>query len=264
MENTKNKNGKTIVELAGVDFSYGPMRVIEKVDLIVRSRDFLGIIGPNGGGKTTILKLVLGLVSPDAGTVTVFGKSPEESRARIGYVPQLLDFDAEFPISVLDIVLMGRFSRRGLLRRYGTTDVESALISLENVGMREQAVRGIGELSGGQRQRVMIARALACEPDLLLLDEPLSNIDSKWQGDFYRLLGELNKRMAIVLVTHDITALSTYVDLVACLNRKLYYHGLTTEGIEHLTEAYECPIELIAHGIPHRVLENHDDGSSSI
>lgn len=250
--------GVAIVEMKGVSFSYGAMPVLEDITMTIRRNDFLGIIGPNGGGKTTILRLILGLVRPDTGTVTVFGKQPEEGRRSIGYIPQSFDFDFDFPITVLDAVLMGRLVKRGLLRRYTRDDVTIATDALERVGMQDRADRGIGDLSGGERQRIMIARALTTQPRLLLLDEPVSSIDTKWQNAFYSLLRNLSREITIVLVTHDIGVLSAYIEQVACLNRRLYYHGSTQEGIEHLADTYECPIELIAHGMPHRVLEDHE------
>ncbi len=250
--------GEAIVEMRGVYFSYGAMPVLENIDMTIYANDFLGIIGPNGGGKTTTLKLILGLVRPSKGTVTVFGKTPEEGRRSIGYIPQLLEFDHDFPVTVLDVVLMGRLGARGLFRRYNGDDVAIAAESLERVGMASSRNRRVGDLSGGERQRVFIARALTTEPRLLLLDEPLSGIDTKWQSSFYELLRDLNEEMTIVLVTHDVGALSSYVEKVACLNCKLYYHGSTQEGIEHLVETYQCPIELIAHGMPHRVLGDHE------
>lgn len=249
---------EAIVEMRGVSFSYGTMPVLENIDMTIYANDFLGIIGPNGGGKTTTLKLILGLVRPSSGTVTVFGKTPEEGRRSIGYIPQFLEFDRDFPVTVLDVVLMGRLGARGLFRRYSGDDVAIAAESLERVGMADSRNRRVGDLSGGERQRVFIARALTARPRLLLLDEPLSGIDTKWQNSFYDLLRDLNEEMTIILVTHDVGALSSYVEKVACLNCKLYYHGSTREGIEHLVETYQCPIELIAHGMPHRVLGDHE------
>jgi zinc transport system ATP-binding protein len=249
---------KTIVEMSHVYFAYNSMQVLEDIDFSILEKDFLGIIGPNGGGKTTILRMILGFIEPVRGVVTVFGKPPGEARGQVGYVSQIFTFDFDFPISVLEVVRMGRIGRRGFMKRYSREDTAAAERALNRVGLSDFGDRRIGSLSGGQIQRVLIARALAGEPKLLLLDESLSSIDSKWQNAFYELLKELNREMAIVLVSHDIGALSVHVEKVACLNRKLYYHGATKEGIEHLIDTYECPIELIAHGVPHRVLEDHE------
>lgn len=248
----------TIVEMAHVHFSYDSMQVLEDINFSILENDFLGIIGPNGGGKTTILRLILGITEPTKGSVTVFGKAPKDGRGQIGYVSQIFTFDFDFPISVFEVVRMGRLGTRGIIRQYSRDDTAATECALDRVGLSDFRDRRIGSLSGGQIQRALIARALAGEPKLLLLDESLSSIDSKWQNAFYDLLKELNSEMAIVLVSHDIGALSTYVEKVACLNRTLHYHGSTQEGIKHLVDTYECPIELIAHGVPHRVLEDHE------
>ncbi len=255
---------KVIVELQNVFFSYGGVPALEDANLIVKQRDFLGVIGPNGGGKTTLLKLILGLIKPDSGTIRVFGKSPKEGRRSIGYMPQMFNFDFDFPISVMEVVLMGRLEKRGLGRGFTKADTEICLESLKKVGMEEFKNRQIGKLSGGQRQRVFIARALAIEPKLLLLDEPVSSIDQEWQHSFYELLNRLNEEIAIVLVTHDVGVISTYIDEIACVNGKVHYHGSTKDGIGKISEMYHCPVELIVHAvphssIPHRLLEGKDD-----
>lgn len=249
---------ETIVEIKNLFFSYANVPVLEDINLSIKQRDFLGIIGPNGGGKTTILKIILGLLSPDGGSVEVFGLPPSKGRKHIGYIPQAFNFDFSFPINVLDVVLMGRLRKRGVLKRYTKEDVDIARGALNKVGMNDFWNTQIGSLSEGQRQRVLIARALSTGPKLLLLDEPASSIDSRWQGSFFTLLKQLTGEMAVILVSHDIGALSVHVEQVACLNRRLYYHGTTKEGIKHLSDTYECPVELIAHGIPHRVLGDHE------
>jgi len=232
--------------------------VLEGVNLSIYREDFLGIIGPNGGGKTSLLKVILGLVKPVRGEVKVLGESPEKNRKFIGYVPQYNVFDREFPVSVLDVVLMGRLGKRGLVRRYNPEDEEIALDALKKVGMFDFKNRQIGKLSGGEQQRVFVARALVSQPKLLLLDEPMSNIDVSMRADFYELLESLRKQVAIVLVSHDLSAISIYVDKIACLNRRLFYHGSKEITAEELEEVYQCPIQLIAHGVfPHRVLKEH-------
>ena len=232
--------------------------ILEAIDLSVGGNDFLGIIGPNGGGKTTLLKVVLGLIAPTRGKVSVMREPPERSRKHIGYVPQHNLFDRDFPISVWEVVLMGRYGRTGLFRRHGDVDKVKAGDALAMVGMLEKSDRQIGKLSGGEQQRVLIARALAGEPRLLLLDEPTASVDPAVQTGFYELLDRLKKRMAIVLVSHDLSAISIYVDKVACLNRQLYYHGSKEIGPEVLEATYKCPVQMIAHGaVPHRVLKEH-------
>lgn len=212
-------------------------------------------MGPNGGGKTTLLKVILGLVKPDKGRVKVFGKHPEEGRKLIGYLPQYTFFDLNFPINVFDVVLMGRY--KATFKNYSKEDKEAATNALKIVGMLEFKDRQIGRLSGGQLQRVFVARAIAREPKLLLLDEPMANIDTEMQKSFYELLSELSKKMAIVLIAHDIGVVSVYVDKIVCLNYRLFYHGSIEAGLKKLEEVYKCPIKLIAHGVPHRVLRRH-------
>jgi zinc transport system ATP-binding protein len=251
-----NKENKEIVDINNVSLYLKGVPVLEDVTFSVQQNDFLAIIGPNGGGKTTLLKVILGLVKPDKGDVTVFGKSPKDERKFIGYVPQHTFFDLNFPINVFDVVLIGRYN--GAFRHYSREDKEAVLNALKIVGMLEFRDRQIGRLSGGQIQRVFIARAIVREPKLLLLDEPMASIDPEMQKSFYKLLLEFKKKMAIVLVTHDIGVVSTHVEKIACLNRRLFYHGPVEEGLKKLEDVYECPIELIAHGIPHRVLKKHE------
>jgi zinc transport system ATP-binding protein len=238
---------KNIVNLQHVFFSYGEVPVLEDVTIAVEERDFLAVIGPNGGGKSTILKIILGLLEPSSGTVTVFGGHPKNTRRSIGYLPQLLASHPDFPISVIEVVLTGRLGKRGIGRRYTEADVQASIEALRKVGMEQLKDRNVGSLSGGERQRVFIARALATEPRMLLLDEPVSSVDTEWQATLYDLLHELNRQMAIVLVTHDISVVSTYIDKIACVSGKLYYHGSKKEGLHKIAEMYECPVQLLAH-----------------
>ncbi len=242
-----------IIELRNVTAGYNRDHpAIENVDLSVEKNDFIAVIGPNGGGKTTLLKVVLGLLVPFAGSVRVFGEQPEHSRKKIGYVPQLIP-SRTFPVSVLDVVLMGRLSSSGLLRRYSSEDRAIALEKLENLGVHHLSKKRMDQLSGGQKQRVLIARALVGEPDLLLLDEPVASVDAETQHSFYNLLSRLNSRMAVVLVTHDVGAVSSHVKSIACINRHLVSHGEAIDESD-VARAYGCPFELITHGVPHRVL----------
>jgi zinc transport system ATP-binding protein len=231
---------------------------LEGITLDVREGDFLGVIGPNGGGKTTLLKVVLGLVKPARGEVRVLGGTPHDGRRRIGYVPQHSLFDRDFPINVVNAVLMGRNSRLELFKRYDKRDKDLATETLETVGLLSMKNRQIGELSGGEQQRVFIARALVSEPKILLLDEPTASIDTAMQTEFYELLDRLKQRITIIMVSHDISAISVYVDNIACLNIQLHYHGSTEISTRVLEKTYKCPVQMIAHGtIPHRVLKEH-------
>lgn len=248
---------RTIVKLEDVWVHFDGVPVLEEVNLSINQHDFLGIIGPNGGGKTTLLKVILGLLKPSRGKVTVLGHTAEEGRKFVGYVPQYSLFDHEFPVSVRGVVLMGRLGHKKPFRGYSEADKKLAHDSLETVEMLDFKDAQIGKLSGGQQQRVFIARALVAEPKLLLLDEPMASVDSPMQTEFYELFEKLRPRMAIVLVSHDISAVSIYMDKIACLNRRLFYHNSKEITAEDLEATYQCPVEIIAHGVPHRVLKEH-------
>lgn len=248
-----------VVRLTNVWAHYDSEPVLEEVSLTIRHRDFLGIIGPNGGGKTTLLKVILGLMRPTRGEVKVLGDNPVRSRHLVGYVPQHGLFDQDFPISAWDVVLMGRLRRAGLFKRFSGDDKKAAVQALKMVGMHDQAERQIGKLSGGEQQRVLVARALTTEPRLLLLDEPTASVDAITRTEFYELMAELKQTITIVLVSHDLSAVSSYVDKIACLNRRLFYHNSKEIAPEELYATYQCPVDMIAHGIPHRILREHQE-----
>jgi len=250
---TKNE----MITLKNIWAGYEKNPILEEINLTVNEQDFIGIIGPNGGGKTTLLKVLLGLIKPFQGTINIMGYSPEKGRKYMGYVPQIFEFDRHFPLKVEDVVKMGRLSRNRLFQRYNQKDKEKVIQSLEAVGLLNLYKNSIGELSGGQRQRVYIARALACDPQILLLDEPTASVDPQSQKDIYELLKELNKTITILMISHDMGAVSRYVKTVACLNRRLYYHQDKLITAEMLENTYQCPIDLVAHGIPHRVFSEH-------
>ena len=246
-----------VVSVQHVYAGYEGEDVLEDINLSVRQGDFVGLMGPNGGGKTTLLKVLLGLIEPTRGTVRLLGRSVQKARHLIGYVPQLVEFDREFPISARDVVRMGRLAHRTLFRHYTAEDdsiVDEALASVEMLDLRDRA---IGELSGGQRQRIYIARALAGKPEVLLLDEPTANIDSRVSSSVFELLRDLNREVTIILISHDTAAMSSYVKTVGCLNRRLFYHGEQELTPDVLQLAYQCPVDLIAHGVPHRVFPVH-------
>jgi zinc transport system ATP-binding protein len=248
------------VELHDVWFAYGDLPVLEGIDLVVEARDYLAILGPNGSGKTTLLRLLLGLLRPSRGSVRVLGVPPEAARGRVGYVPQRVRFDLDFPIRVSDVVRMGRLRSDRMLRRPGPGDRAAVERALATVEIADLAERPIGALSGGQLQRVLIARALAVEPELLLLDEPTASLDERFGHGVWELLEELSRSMTVVLISHDVGAISRYVRSVACLNRKLFTHPSRELTPEILEATYGCPVDLIAHGHPHRVLRDHDAG----
>ena len=245
-----------IIEINNLHFSFDGNEVLKRVNLTVNKGEFLALIGPNGGGKTTLLKLMLGLLEPDQGTVRVFKQPPRNVSRRIGYVPQDIHPNRNFPVSVLDVVLMGRLRSRKGWSRHSQKDRIAAQEALDKMAMSALNHRNIAELSGGQRQRILIARALVSKPDLLLLDEPTASIDTHGQTEFYSLLKELNKMTTILMVSHDLMILSSYIKSVACVNRLVHYHD-EAEITEEMLATYECPVELVAHGLPHRVLRKH-------
>lgn len=252
-----------VIKCDNLSAGYDAELVIEKISCEIYEGDFFGIIGPNGGGKSTLLKVFLGLLQPFQGDIKIYGQSPKNARPYIGYVPQYAEYDKQYPISVWDVVLMGRRNTHGFLVWYTSEDKHAAQQALESVHMEQFKDRHIRDLSGGQRQRVFIARALVSQPRLLLLDEPTASVDITMQESFYSLLKELNKTMTVVLVTHDIGVISSYVNRVACLNRFMFTHDEKTITKEMLEATYSCPVDLIAHGLPHRVLHKHKNNNST-
>jgi len=252
-----------IVDIEQVAFSYNGQVVLENVDLKIYEGDFVAMIGPNGGGKTTLLKLILGLLPPSKGRMHIFDRPPQKASYLIGYVPQDVHINQNFPITAMDVVLMGKLLPGKRWHRNPLKDRQEAITALRHMEMEAFADTKIGELSGGQRQRIFIARALVTRPRLLLLDEPTASIDSKGQADFFRLLEALNKEMTILMVSHDLLAISRHVKSVACVNRHLHYHHhaeITGDMLEIMypcTVEEVCPVELVAHGLPHRVLKDH-------
>lgn len=238
---------KNIVEFDSVSFRYQASPVLNKVTLAVREGEFLGLVGPNGGGKSTLLKLIMGLIKPDEGSVRIFGTSPKKASRRVGYVPQFAKFPSDFPITVEETVLMGRIQPGRLWQRYSKEDRNIAHKVMSETGVAEFANRTIDQLSGGQLQRVLIARALATEPELLLLDEPTANVDSHQEKGVFELFKELNKRMSIIVISHDIGFITDYVDRVACLNKELLCHethAITPDVIEQM---YGDHVHMIHH-----------------
>ncbi|MCW8132614.1 MAG: metal ABC transporter ATP-binding protein [Planctomycetota bacterium] len=262
----QNAGGTPVIEVRGVEFAYEKGgQALSGVNFTVREGEFLGLIGPNGGGKTTLLKIVLGLLVPQKGSVLVLGRDPRAlgaDRRLIGYVPQDSGVRKHFPATVLDVVLMGTYSSLGLFRRPGAKEREAALAAIRHVGMEGLEGRMAGGLSGGQQQRVAIARALVARPKLLLLDEPTSGLDTGGQAQLFDLLERLRKEygLTVVMVSHDVTALAHFAEHLACLNKSLHWHDrseLISEEV--LRKVYAC--ELDAFFIKHRehLQEFHGD-----
>lgn len=251
---------ESAIHIENLSVYYGQTPAVAGVCLDVSEGEYLGIIGPNGSGKSTLLKAVLGLVPISSGTVKIFGNNIEKKSTLIGYVPQFSDLDKRFPITLLEVVLTGCLKQGvSLFYRYTTKDKETAHDLLEKVGIARLAKRQISELSGGEFQKMLIARALAVNPKLLLLDEPTASVDAMSRDQIYGLLAELNKSMTIVLVTHDLLAVSSQVHRLACLNGRLVYHGEPELNESIVKNLYGCPVDLIAHGLPHRVLKEHEE-----
>ncbi len=232
--------------------------ILEAINLQVFSGDIFAILGPNGSGKTTLLKVILGLIPPDRGTVRILGGPPRDRRHLIGYVPQLRTFDFHYPLSVREMVLSGLLGQKtGIIKTFSASDAGLADKALATMGIAHLADRAIRDLSGGEQQRVVIARALAGNPQVLLLDEPTVFVDTSTETRFYDILDNLAHTMTIVLVTHDIGMIASHVTKVACLNRRLYTHESQELSEDMVRGAYKCPVDIIAHGHPHRVLRPH-------
>ncbi len=238
-----------------VSASYGTSIVLQNVSLRVMENDFIGVIGPNGGGKTTLLRVILGLLKPFEGTL-VFNSELLDNKS-IGYLPQISTGDVSYPVTVMDIVLSGLMIKKGIITRMSSSDREKASIVLDELGLSEMKGTTLNELSGGQIQRVFLGRAIIGDPRLLLLDEPGNFVDATFENDFYEKLKELNKRMAILMVSHDVGTISSHIKSFACVNRTLHYHPSHEITNDDLL-AYGCPIQLITHGmVPHTVLKSH-------
>ncbi len=244
-----------IIILDGVSFRYNELSVLEDICLTIRDKDFLGIVGPNGSGKSTLLKLILGLLTPQQGTIEVFGSSPVEARLKIGYVPQFATFDRNFPINVLNTVLQGRLGKTRTLFGYRRQDREAARQALAEVEILDLEQRPLTALSGGQLQRVLIARALACNPEVLILDEPTAHIDPKVEEGVFELLKRLNERLTVIVVSHDVGFITRYITRVACLNRRLVCHPAAELTGKMIEELYGGPLKVVQHDT---LIHGHD------
>jgi len=237
------------IRFRNVTFGYDGAPVLKDVTFDVARRDFVCVVGPNGGGKTTLLKLVLGLLEPKSGTVRVLDDSPAGARKLVGYMPQRVSLDPAFPVNVLDVVLMGRLRKTRRFGPYSASDKAAAMEMLREVGLTESASRSFAALSGGQRQRVLIARALACEPELLLLDEPTANLDVAVEQEFYDLLKRLNeeKRVTVVVVSHDLSFVSSHVRTVICVERTVHVHPTSELSADLMQAVYGRKVRIIRH-----------------
>ena len=244
-----------LFEMHSLSASYGANMVLQDVDLKVNENDFIGVIGPNGGGKTTLLKVILCLVKPAKGKID-FNDELLNSNS-IGYLHQISTGDINYPVNVTDIVLSGLMIGKGIISRMSSSDKAKAKNVIDELGLTGMAKSTLNELSGGQMQRVFLGRAIIGNPRLLLLDEPGNFVDTTFENDFYEKLRGLNKRMAILMVSHDVGTISSHIKSFACVNRSLHYHPSHEITNEDLL-AYGCPIQLVTHGdVPHTVLKYH-------
>jgi zinc transport system ATP-binding protein len=235
-----------VITIEGLSFAYDSVPILEDVNLSIPARDSLCIVGPNGGGKSTLLKLILGLLKPDRGRIRVLGEAPETARLRVGYVPQFAHYDPKFPVTVLEVVLMGRLDRLSC-GPYAEEDRQAAHRALAEMGLEDMAGRLFAEVSGGQRQRTLIARALAGAGDILILDEPTANIDANSEEHLFKILGKLNKRLTVLLVTHDVGFASKFFKSIACVNRQVLIHPTSELTGELIRNMYGGDIRMIRH-----------------
>ena len=247
----------TLVSLHDVTVAYDGCIVLDRVNLEIGDSDFIGVIGPNGGGKTTLVKTIVGVL-PYSGSIDFTPALFRGSQRLIGYMPQQTKFDRAFPISVREVVMSGLQSGHGFWSRYTSNDRKKVSALLEMAGINDIADNQISEISGGQLQRAMLCRAIITEPKLLILDEPTNFVDNRFENELYTMLKQLNERMAIVMVSHDIGTITSVVKEIVCVNRTVHRHHSNIITEEQL-QNYNCPIQIISHGnIPHTVLEHHD------
>lgn len=250
---------KPIIEIRNLNAGYDGRTVLRDVNLTVYDRDFLGIIGPNGGGKTTLIKCILGLLKPVSGEITFTSpRTTGNAQLTMGYLPQYNSIDRKFPITVEEVILSGLSSKKSLTSRFTKEHREKARQVIARMGLEGLEERAIGALSGGQLQRALLGRAIISDPEVVILDEPSTYIDKRFEARLYQLLAEINKDCAIILVSHDIGTVLQQVKSIACVNETLDYHPDTEVPTEWLEEHFGCPIELLGHGnFPHRILKCH-------
>lgn len=242
----------TAVTFENVSFAYQDTLIIENASFVIAPGEFIGIIGPNGGGKTTLLRLAMGFLTPDSGKITIYGSTTSHAQRHLGYVPQSMRFDKQFPISVLELVLQGRLSKLPWYGHFSKRDIEIAQHALEMVGLSDFQDRAFGTLSGGQAQRALVARALAGEPELLLLDEPTANVDSKVEAEIYELLSKLSGKITIIMVTHNLNAAIELVDRVLCVQRTVSVLEPDQVCLHFTQGLYHTPVIAFKKGEPDR------------
>lgn len=236
-----------IIVVENLTFSYDGTLVLESVGFEIESGEFVTVVGPNGGGKTTLIRLLLGLLRPATGKVRLFGKQPEQVRSRIGYMPQYAHLDPLFPASVLDVTLMGRLGNGFGFGRAKHADRDAAMQALSDVGLTDLVNRPFASLSGGQRRRLLIARALACQPELLILDEPTANLDPRVEQELYAILSKLSQRMTILLASHDLAYVTKHSDKVLCVNHKVAIHPTSDIDATVLGDVYGGEMRMVRH-----------------
>lgn len=247
-----------LIVLQDVAAEYDRKQVLTGVNLTVYEQDFLGIIGPNGGGKTTLIKIILGLLAPSSGELHFYKGGKPVEQIKMGYLPQYTAIDKKFPISVFEVILSGLCAQKSLCSSFGSEHRQRVQEVVEQMGLAGLENKTVGELSGGQLQRALLGRSIVSQPDVVILDEPNTYLDKHFEGQLYTLLSEVNKRSAIILVSHDIGSILQNVKSVACVNETLDYHPDSEVPPEWIEDKMGCPIELLGHGsLPHRVLKTH-------
>lgn len=258
IENKAEMNNNTIIKIENMSAGYEKKTVLQNINLEITEKDFLGIIGPNGGGKTTLIKTILGLIRPTEGKISFFDNGIPVSSIDIGYLPQYSSIDKKFPISVYEVILSGLNKQKTLFSKFTKEHHEKVKETISMMGLEGLAKKAIGQLSGGQLQRTLLGRAIVSDPKVIILDEPNTYIDKRFEAKLYSLLEEINKQRTIILVSHDIGSVLQNVKSIACVNGTLDYHPQSEVSAEWIEEKLQCPIELVGHGeLPHRVLKSH-------
>lgn len=249
----------SIIKIENLSAGYDRKTVLHDINLEISEKDFLGIIGPNGGGKTTLMKVILGLLKPSEGKITFYDNGMSVEQLEIGYLPQYNSIDKKFPISIYEVILSGLNRQKSLFSRFTKEHHDRVKETISMMGLEGMENKPIGQLSGGQMQRALLGRAIVSNPKAIILDEPNTYIDKRFEAKLYSLLEEINKQRAVILVNHDIGSVLQTVKSIACVNGTLDYHPQSEVSAEWIEEKLQCPIELLGHGeLPHRVLKNHN------